>query len=421
MIKRILMIAYHYPPVLGSSGVQRTLQFARYLPEFNWEPIILTVHPRAYPNIDPKFIDEKQTKVYRAFALDTAKHLSVMQRYPRLMALPDRWSTWAIGAIPTGLYLIKKYKPDVIWSTYPIATAHLIGYCLHRMSKIPWIADLSDPMVDPDFPSEPMLRRTYQWIDKKVVHCSSRVVLTTPNATKDYQARYPELPASKFTCIENGFDEEIFSKIEKKLPSNPNHVNKTENKPFVLLHSGIIYSSERNPVQFFEALAYLSQKKLIDGNHLKIVLRATFNDDYIAGLIQQHKLESVVSIEPPVSYEEALSEMLTVDGLLIIQAANCNSQIPAKLYEYVRARKPILALTDAQGDTAMKLSDLGINTIAQLDSKDDIAEKLLQFIQTGKTQSAQIVPMEKIRLNSRNARTQELATLLNAATHSSAP
>ncbi|MCB1935935.1 MAG: glycosyltransferase [Nitrosomonas sp.] len=415
------MIAYHYPPVLGSSGVQRTLQFARYLPEFNWEPIILTVHPRAYPNIDPKFIDEKQTKVYRAFALDTAKHLSVMQRYPRLMALPDRWSTWAIGAIPTGLYLIKKYKPDVIWSTYPIATAHLIGYCLHRMSKIPWITDLRDPMVDPDFPSEPMLRRTYQWIDKKVVHCSSRVVLTTPNATKDYQARYPELPASKFTCIENGFDEEIFSKIEKKLPSNPNHVNKTENKPFVLLHSGIIYSSERNPVQFFEALAYLSQKKLIDGNHLKIVLRATFNDDYIAGLIQQHKLESVVSIEPPVSYEEALSEMLTVDGLLIIQAANCNSQIPAKLYEYVRARKPILALTDAQGDTAMKLSDLGINTIAQLDSKDDIAEKLLQFIQTGKTQSAQIVPMEKIRLNSRNARTQELATLLNAATHSSAP
>lgn len=132
-------------------------------------------------------------------------------------------------------------------------------------------------------------------------------------------------------------------------------------------------------------------------------------------------MESVVSIEPPVSYEEALSEMLTVDGLLIIQAANCNSQIPAKLYEYVRARKPILALTDAQGDTAMKLSDLGINTIAQLDSKDDIAEKLLQFIQTGKTQSAQIVPMEKIRLNSRNARTQELATLLNAATHSSAP
>lgn len=212
-----------------------------------------------------------------------------------------------------------------------------------------------------------------------------------------------------------------FSVKSKKLPSNPNHVNKTENKPFVLLHSGIIYSSERNPVQFFEALAYLSQKKLIDGNHLKIVLRATFNDDYIAGLIQQHKLESVVSIEPPVSYEEALSEMLTVDGLLIIQAANCNSQIPAKLYEYVRARKPILALTDAQGDTAMKLSDLGINTIAQLDSKDDIAEKLLQFIQTGKTQSAQIVPMEKIRLNSRNARTQELATLLNAATHSSAP
>lgn len=110
--------------------------------------------------------------------------------------------------------------------------------------------------------------------------------------------------------------------------------------------------------------------------------------------------------------------MLTVDGLLIIQAANCNSQIPAKLYEYLRARRPILALTDANGDTAIKLSGLGINTIAQLDSKEDIAQKLLLFIQTGKTQSAQFVPTETIMLNSRSARTKELAVLLNAATNS---
>src|SRR5690606_11654503 len=99
----------------------------------------------------------------------------------------------------------------------------------------------------------------------------------------------------------------------------------------------------------------------------------------------------------------------------------CNSQIPAKLYEYLRARRPILALTDASGDTAMKLADLGINTIAQLDSKEDIAQKLLQFIQAGKTQSAQFVPMEKIMLNSRSARAKELAALLNTVTHSEQP
>lgn len=417
MTKRILMIAYHYPPVLGSSGVQRTLKFARYLPEFDWDPIILTVHPRAYPNIDNDHVDDQQTKVYRAFALDTARHLSLMKRYPRLLALPDRWSSWMLGAIPTGMYLIKKYQPDVIWSTYPIATAHFIGYCLHRMSKIPWISDFRDPMVDPEFPAEPLLRRTYQWIDRNAVYHSHRVVLTTPNATKDYQSRYPELPAAKFTCIENGYDEEIFRTIEKKTSLG----TETRDQRFVLLHSGIIYSSERDPIQFFEALSLLLQQKLIGNDDLKVVLRATFNDDYITGLIKQYQLESIVFLEPPISYEDALSEMLTVDGLLIIQAANCNSQIPAKLYEYLRARRPILALTDANGDTAMKLADLGINTIAQLDSKEDIAQKLLQFIQAGKTQSAQFVPMEKIMLNSRSARAKELAALLNTVTHSEQP
>ncbi|MBX3640555.1 MAG: glycosyltransferase [Nitrosomonas sp.] len=414
MTKRILMIAYHYPPVLGSSGIQRTLKFAHYLPEFDWEPIILTVHPRAYPKIDNGHIDDEQTRVYRAFAADTAQHLSFMKRYPRLLALPDRWSSWMLGAIPTGMYLIKKYKPSVIWSTYPIATAHLIGYCLHRMSKIPWVSDFRDPMVEPDFPAEPLLRRAYQWIDRNTVYHSHQVILTTPNATKDYQSRYPELPASKFTCIENGYDEEIFRTIEKKTGLG----TEAKDQRFVLLHSGIIYSSERDPVQFFEALSLLLQQKLIGNNNLKVVLRATFNDHYITGLIKQYQLESIVFLEPPISYEDALSEMLTVDGLLIIQAANCNSQIPAKLYEYLRARRPILALTDANGDTAMKLAGLGINTIAQLDSKEDIAQKLLLFIQTGKTQSAQFVPTETIMLNSRSARTKELAVLLNAATNS---
>ena len=409
--KRILMIAYHYPPILGSSGVQRTLKFARYLPESDWEPIILTVHPRAYPNIDVEYTDDKQAKICRAFALDTARHLSLLQRYPRLLALPDRWSSWVLGAIPAGLSLIKKYKPDVIWSTYPVATAHLIGYCLHRISRIPWISDFRDPMVDPEFPSEPLLRRTYQWIDKKAVYHSHRVVLTTPNATRDYQARYPELPASKFICIENGYDEEIFTRIEKKTDI----AITTQQQPFVLLHSGIIYSSERDPVQFFEALALLREQGLICGDNLKVVLRATFNDDYISALIKQYELTDIVFLAPPINYEDALSEMLTVDGLLIIQAANCNSQIPAKLYEYVRARRPILALTDAGGDTAMKLSDLGIESIAQLDSKTDIAQKLLRFIQSGKAQPSPAIPMEKILLNSRGSRTKELVTILTSA------
>lgn len=131
------MIAYHFPPLQGSSGIQRTLRFAQYLPQFGWHPIILTANTKAYENVSSMDLSEMidQIPVYRSFALDTARHLSILKRYPRILAVPDRWITWWLGSIPKGLYLIKTLKPDVIWSTFPIATAHLIGKN-HIVSKI---------------------------------------------------------------------------------------------------------------------------------------------------------------------------------------------------------------------------------------------------------------------------------------------
>ncbi|MHB8847456.1 MAG: glycosyltransferase, partial [Burkholderiales bacterium] len=88
-----------------------------------------------------------------------------------------------------------------------------------------------------------------------------------------------------------------------------------------------------------------------------------------------------------------LTEMLTTDGLLILQASNCNHQIPAKLYEYMRAGRPILALTDPVGDTAKLLQEAGIHTIAPLDDVEAIQEKLLDFltaVQQGRGNSASL-------------------------------
>ena len=160
------MVAYHYPPWNGGSGIHRTLKFTKYLPEYGWQPIVLTADRRAYPENGsaaceiPDGID-----VARAFALDTAQHLSFRGSYLRWTALPDRWISWWPGAVLAGRRLIRQHRPDLIWSTYPIATAHLIGMTLHRLSGIPWVADFRDPMteVDPqtgqEFPEDPAIRR----------------------------------------------------------------------------------------------------------------------------------------------------------------------------------------------------------------------------------------------------------------------
>ena len=412
MVKRVLMIAYHFPPLHGSSGIQRTLRFARYLPDHGWKPIVLAPSSRAYQQTNSGQLADipQQVHVHRAFALDTARHLTLMGRYPRVLALPDRWVSWWLGAVPAGWYLIKKYKPDVIWSTYPIATAHLIGLTLQRLTGIPWVADFRDPMVQPDYPPYPLTYRAYERVENKTITYCSSAVFTTPGTLRDYQTRFPHVPASRFHLIENGYDEFSFTSIIRPV----NQIAGTGR--ITLLHSGIIYPWERDPTFLFDALSALLKQNVISADSLHIILRASHHESYLRSLIDRFDIGTIVSLAPPVSYNEALSEMVAVDGLLVLQATSCNNQIPAKLYEYLRAQRPILALTDPAGDTAEKLRSVGIDTIIPLDSKEAIMEGLSRFLMLLRENRAPVASVEKIRSNSREAVAKELAGLLNAVT-----
>ncbi|TFW30706.1 glycosyltransferase [Massilia horti] len=408
MVKRVLMIAFHFPPLRGSSGIQRTLKFAQYLLGFGWNPVVLSAHPRAFANVgDDQLRDiPAEVPVHRAFALDTSRHLALRGRYLGLLALPDRWVSWCLGAVPAGLRLARRYRPDVIWSTYPIASAHLIGLFLHRLTGIPWVADLRDPMTDESYPSNPLVRRVYGWIEKQTVARCSVAVCTTPGTIRIYQARFPDIPAERFALIENGYDEENFAQAELAPPPGAG-------APFVLVHSGVIYPSERDPVPLFAALAELQAQGTLSAANFRLVLRATGHDEYLAQLVKEHGIGELVALEPHLPYRAALAEMLGAGGLLVLQASNCNHQIPAKLYEYLRAGRPILALTDPLGDTAAALRSAGIDTIAPLDSKEAIGEALAHFVPLAQAGRAPVASNAAVAANSRQARTAQLARLLD--------
>ena len=108
-MKRVLMIAYHFPPLAGSSGIQRTLRFVQHLPDFGWEPLVLTADPKAYDSTSDDLLSEvpERTVVRRSLALDTARHLSFGGRYFNWMAQPDRWISWKYSAVREGLKMIK--------------------------------------------------------------------------------------------------------------------------------------------------------------------------------------------------------------------------------------------------------------------------------------------------------------------------
>jgi glycosyltransferase involved in cell wall biosynthesis len=408
-VKRVLIVAYHFPPLAGSSGYLRSLKFCRYLPENGWHPTVLTVHPRAYERTDSSQLAEipPTVEVRRAFALDTQRHLSFRGRYTRFMALPDRWVSWCLGAVPAGLQLLRKQKCDVILSTFPIASAILVGWILHRLTGKPWIVDLRDSMTEPDYPRDPATWKVYRWLEKIAVRDATRIIFTASSAVQMYLARYPDLSPDRCSLILNGYDENDFRDLLAG-PAAPN-------RPIRLVHMGLLYPTERDPRPFFRALAQLQKDGILDASRLRIELRASGFESTYEPMIRAEGLEDLVHLLPPLPYREALQNTADSDGLLLFQAACCDHQIPAKLFEYLRIAKPILALTSHAGDTAAILKRTGGATIVDSADWQAIYRALPEFLNAVETSSHPRPEPNLVEQYSRASQAQALAILLNEA------
>jgi len=413
---KVLMVAFHYPPYQGSSGMLRTLNFTRYLPRSGWTPLVLTASPGVYgaqPSLGGASSTPGGVLVWRARALDTARHLSIGRRYLRWMALPDRWVSWYLPAVSCALWLIARYRPRAIWSTYPIASAHLVGLTLQRLTGLPWIADFRDSMTEDAYPTDPLERRTYRWIERRTLTRACRIVFTTEGTNRMYRERYGEATAARFSVVSNGYADEDFVRAEQL--AKPPPTGSRGRRPLRLVHSGVLYPSERDPRPFLAAVAALRARSRISAEDVQIVFRATGHDAVTQALIDAARVGDVVKLAEPVGYQSALAEMLEADALLLFQAANCNHQVPAKLYEYMRSGRPIFALTDARGDTAAQLRTAGIDTIADLASVSDISERLESFLDALRAGSAPTVERVFASRFSREAQSAELARLLHTA------
>jgi glycosyltransferase involved in cell wall biosynthesis len=206
--------------------------------------------------------------------------------------------------------------------------------------------------------------------------------------------------------LENGYDEESFSddSTGAAVPLMPGAIT--------LLHSGIVYPSERDPTQLMAALHRLSDAGHIVPGRLVLRFRAAVAEDLLRRLAAEHGVEAYIEVAPALPYREALCEMQRADGLLVMQASNCNAQIPAKLYEYLRAGRPILCLSDPVGDTADLMRRAGIDTIVPLDSVDAIADILPRFMSQVRAGLAPLAAPSFVANASRRARSQQFAQLL---------
>jgi glycosyltransferase involved in cell wall biosynthesis len=404
---RLLMVAFHFPPVAGSSGVLRSLKFCRYLPDFGWQPTVLTVHPRAYEQTNDSQNGEvpPEVRIVRSFALDTRKHLSFRGAYPGALALPDRWVSWLLGAVPDGLALLRKQQIDAIFTTFPIPSAVLIGYILHRMTGKPWIVDLRDSMTEDNYPPDKATWKAYRWIEKKVVRHAAKILFTAPGSVRMYRERYPELEESRCVLLPNGYDEPDFIGISR---------SSVLGKRLRLLHSGLVYPWERDPRPFFRALARLKSENKVSAETLSVELRACGSEEQFQREVADLHIADLVHFLPALPYRQALQDAADADALLLLQAACCDHQIPAKAYEYLRLGRPILGLTTHSGDTGTLLLQSGGSTVVDIADEEAIYRALPEFLQRVRTGVHPTTSEEVARQFSRRSQAERLASCLQS-------
>lgn len=391
--------------------MHRTLKFCRYLRDHGWRPVVLTVTPSAYAAVDAATLAEvpPDVPVYRSLCLDASRHLSVAGRYPGVLALPDRWVSWWPSGVVAGLRAIRRWRPEVIWSTYPVATAHLIGAVLARLSGLPWVADFRDWMTDGDYPDGPLRRRMYRRVERSVLSRCDAAIFTTDACRGLYRDRYPSMERGNWLVLPNGYDEADFGP--------PQAANRSDR---VLLHSGYLYPTDRDPTALFAALATLRRDGHLQGRPLSVLFRAPGDAQHVMTLAARLGVDDLVRVAPPVSHREAVAEMQQADALLLLQGARFARQVPAKAYEYLRAGRPVLTLAPPASASAQLMGSAGLTYRAELDAPDKIALQLRRLMEDLQCGRAKVPPRARVERFERRRQAGRLADIFDSVTRAGA-
>jgi glycosyltransferase involved in cell wall biosynthesis len=345
-LRHALFVAFHYPPEASSSGVLRTLKYSRYLGESGWRVSVITPELSAHSVCDPQL--EKQipsgTRVLRTRFLNTKRDISVRGIYPALLALPDVWIGWLPFAVAAGRRLSTTDPFDLIYSTSPPATAHLIARRLAAITGKPWVADFRDPWIEeppePGAPNGPVFRSVNRWLERRVVTRSDAVVTSTTHLRDVLRSRYPNESEGKIAAILNGYDEADF-------PDRVSQPALTGSR-LRIVHAGSINAEFRDPRPLFEAFGRLVHEGAITVGEVefRFLGGGPYGDSpAVRQALAAAGLARSVSFLPRVPYEESLRELSQADLLLLLQASDDTvGLVPAKLYEYLRTQKPTLAL-----------------------------------------------------------------------------
>lgn len=418
---KVLIITYYWPPA-GGSGVQRWLKFVKYLRDFDIEPIIYTVKNPSYPIIDhslekeiPKNIKTLTLPIFEPLSLRSIfggknKSMSAgfldanptffgkISQYIRAnYFIPDTRKFWIQPSLKFLTKFLNKHHVDVVITTGPPHSMHLIGYELKKRFPVKWISDFRDPWTEIDyFHQLPHTKKTiakHFQLERKVIETSDAVIVVSHTMKEKFLQFTNEID-----LITNGFDDQ-----------NINFTQALDAK-FSITHIGMM-NSDRNPTILWQVLEEICDTNFEFKKDLKIKLIGKIDAVVLDDLNVFD--DDIVECIPYVNHQEVVKYQSSSQVLLLCinNVPSAKGIVTGKIFEYLQAKRPILAIGPEEGDAAKIIADTNAGVIIDFDNKVKLKEQLLLLYQKFKnndltSDSNGIEPYHRRNL------TEQLATVI---------
>ena len=444
-MKKVLIISYYFPPS-GGPGVQRVLKFVKYLPQFGWEPVVLTVEDGDFPARDESLLKEIppdvkvfRTKIFEPYEyyrkltgrdkntavdvnnIDEGSKQKTSDRFAEFVRatffIPDARRGWMKHAVKEGKKIIDKENPDVIFSSSPPYTCALIAMKLKRYAekstgkKIPWVSDFRDAWTD--YLTTPKRWLVPSKIDKsyerKTLDKADIITVVANGIKDDFDKKYPSISKNKkYVLIRNGFDTDDYSGMK---PGNKN------NDKFTVVYTGSMYG-KRNPYFLLDTVAELAEQGKVNKDKIRFIFVGRLGSD-ILKYIESSPLKNSIELVSYVTHSESINYLSIADAMLLLIDEDKYSKmiLSGKVFEYLGAAlitgKPILAIA-GEGEARDLIDETAAGTVIPHKNKEKLCEVFLKYYNSiFENKSPSSVNTEAIRQYDRKLLTKKLAHIFN--------
>ena len=383
---KVLIITYYWPPA-GGSGVQRWLKFVKYLQEYGIEPVVYTVDNARYLKEDKTLLDDvpRNTKVLKHSIWEPTDLLFWKKKKSQKSGIsnisenrflsfirgnffiPDPKVFWVNSSVKFLQKYLNSNEVDAIISTGPPHSMHLIAQKLHKKNKLKWIADFRDPWTDlyynKDFSEQSFAKKKNKILEKSVLK-NADCVLTVSESLKEQFS----INARRVEVITNGYDNETRSAEDTVL-----------DKLFTISYIGLL-PKQSNPKLFFKVLQELCSQNEDFKNDLKLNFIGDISDDVRVEVLKNN-LEKNTSFKGYVDHEKAIEFQIKAQVLLLLipNIEKSKGILTGKLFEYLIAKRPILAIGPEDGDLAEILKETDSGILIDFSNREQLSSEILKF------------------------------------------